>query len=307
MHIIIVNPISGNGRAGRIYRKLMKESPYKDMKTVTYHSRNPGHAEQLTRELLEEYSPGDISSIIVIGGDGTIHEVLNGLEDKAVPITLIPGGSGNDFARGNNISRNPRRAMKNIYLNREKTPYWLGKYKIGKKPVRKFVNCIGFGFDAVVAAGANQSKLKKFFNTFRLGTLNYVFSVIKQIFTYKPIHLNVELDGVKMEFKNCFLATINNQPYLGGGMKINPYAKNTDKELSLLVIDSIAKWKVLILFLTIFFGAHTRFKEVQIFKAREIKLSSVDSMPFQVDGETGFTDTCELAKETEPYQINGAS
>lgn len=307
MYIIIVNPISGNGRAGKIYKKLMKEKRYQTMNTVTYFTKGPGHAEELTRKLFTKYKFSEMTGIIVIGGDGTMHEVLNGLQNKKVPVSFIPGGSGNDFARGNNISRNPRIAMENVHQNLKEIPYWLGTYQADDQVARKFVNCIGFGFDSVATASANESKLKKFFNTFKLGTLNYVLAIVKQVFIYKPLHIKIELDGVEKEFKHCFLAIVNNQPYVGGGMKMNPHVKNTDEKLSILIADSVPRWKVLVLLFTIFLGTHTKLKEVRIFQAYTIKVTSKDIMPYQFDGETDSTYACTITKETEPCLIKGVS
>lgn len=310
MYIFIVNPISGHGRAQRIYMNIMANSKYNHLKFVTFHTKHIGHAEEITRHIVKEYDVAEITSLIVLGGDGTLHEVLNGLDDKAVPVSFIPGGSGNDFARGLNITRNPTKAMQQIYPNPKQLDYWMGVYRVyGNKNTqsRNFVNTIGFGFDAITAKSANQSKVKKMLNKFKLGTVNYVFAVLKEIMFYKPVVLTVEMDGMKKRFSRCFLITVNNHPYIGGGMKINPQAKNEQKYFSILVIDSISKWKVLFLLGTVFTGQHTRFKEVQIFKASKINISSDRNIPYQVDGETGYTTHCEVEKENKPVMIKGGS
>lgn len=307
MYIFIVNPISGNGRAQRIYMNIMADSKYNHLKFETFHTEYIGHAEEITRHIIEKYNLTEITSLIVLGGDGTLNEVLNGLSNTTLSVSFISGGSGNDFARGANITRNAKKAMQLIYPNPKQLLYWLGKYRDTDKETRTFVNAIGFGFDAIVAKSANEAKFKKVLNTLKLGTVNYVIAVVKEIMFYKPLALTLELDGEKQCFTSCFLITVNNHPYIGGGMKINPQAKNEQECFSIMVIDSISKWKVLFLLGTVFTGQHTRFKEVQIFRANKIKISSDQLMPYQVDGETNCTTYCEIEKADEPVTIKGIS
>lgn len=307
MYIIIVNPISGNGRALRVYRDLMGNSEYNHLKFKTCYTEYKGHAEEITRQLMETIDIKEITSLIVLGGDGTFHEVMNGLTHKSVPVSFIACGSGNDFARGTNITRNTMKAMKQIYPNPNTLDYWTGKYKLNNQPPRTFVNSIGFGFDAVVAKSANESRVKKVLNRFKFGTINYVIALLKVIFSYKPMDVTLELDGETKRFTRCFLATIHNHPFIGGGMKINPEAKNNEAKFSILVIDSVSKLKVIFLFATVFTGYHTRFKEVSIFEARHVVVKSKRPIPYQADGEPDMTTYCEIEKETEAVTIKGVS
>jgi len=308
MNIFIVNPVAGNGRAKRLYKNLIKMESVRHISFLTFYTEYEGHAEEIMQQLLNKYNPADIHAVIVFGGDGTIHEVINGIGNCTIPVSFIPGGSGNDFARGVSLQKSPTEIMYNIISNDKDTTYSLGEYHVeNREKTRKFVNCIGFGFDAVVAKTANESKLKKILNTFKLGKISYLFALITQLFFYKPITITVETDGVRKTFHHCFLMTINNQPYFGGGMKINPLAKNNAEHFSILVIDSISKWKVLFLFGTVFTGKHIHFKEVHTFNARTLKVKAKEKVPFQVDGETGMTYTCVVKKHDNPIKVLGAS
>src|SRR5690625_1868693 len=108
MYVFIVNPIAGNGRAKRIHQRLMNQDKYKQMNPVCYYTEYKGHAEKVVKELRTA------KMIVVIGGDGTIHEVINGLRNRQIPIAFIPGGSGNDFARGSSLSLSPKKAFQHI-------------------------------------------------------------------------------------------------------------------------------------------------------------------------------------------------
>lgn len=119
--------------------------------------------------------------------------------------------------------------------------------------------------------------------------------------------MTVNIDGKSRTFENCFLLTVNNQPFLGGGMKINPFAKNNRHHLSLLVVDHISKWKVLFLFMTVFFGKHIHFKEVNVFHGQNILIELNAQALFQIDGEIVNIKTCTMKKQPFPLTVKGYS
>lgn len=307
MYVFIVNPVAGDGRAKRIHRKIQKLDELRDMETRHYITRYRGHATEIVKDIEREAAEGEIvQAIIVIGGDGTIHEVVNGLIDRKVPIVYIPGGSGNDFARGAAIEKDYKRAMDIVLNESVEEPFWLGAFETDEEKQRRFVNCIGFGFDAVVAKSAKSVPFRRVLNKLGLGTFIYLFALIRELITYKPFDITLEMDGVKREFKDLFLVTINNHAYFGGGMKINPLAKNNGEHLSVLVVDSISKWKVLALFSMVFTGRHLQFKEVHTFEAKEIGIYGNTLLPYQVDGECGETGSAIMSNDPKPMSIKGS-
>src|SRR5699024_20395 len=126
-----------------------------------------------------------------------------------------------------------------------------------------------------------------------------------ELVRYKPIELTMEVDGEPIHFERVFLLTINNHPYFGGGMKINPLAHNNGQTLSILVIDSISKWKVLALLGTVFTGKHLQFKCVQTFARRETTRSSESPAPYQTDGDIGTTQLVHVNMRNKPVHILG--
>lgn len=306
MYIFIVNPVAGKGRAEKIHARVMQDTRYKQLHTETYVTSYHGHAKEITEQIIKTYDLQKIEAFIVIGGDGTFHEVVNGLGQKQVPISFIPGGSGNDFARGCAIPKKPQNALHQVFSNQQTVPYWLGTYVQDQNEKQMFVNCVGFGFDAVVTKAANRSRFKSLFNMLKLGNLVYLLALIRSLATYKPFAVTVDMDGMEKEFTNCFLMTVNNQPYFGGGMKINPKAINNGEHFSILVIDSISRLKIFALFSTVFTGSHLRFKEVQTFEAKQIKIKAPASIPFQVDGETGDLRHCFIQKKPVPLAVKGS-
>src|SRR5690625_4546879 len=221
MYILIVNPIAGNGRAKRLYERFIHDDRLNNVTLKSFFTKYDTHAEKIINEQLSKEWVKNLKAIIVFGGDGTFHDVVNGMGNYVIPVALIPGGSGNDFARGINLPKRQNNLINNI-LNGLKTSYSCGYYTLSSKAQRLFLNCVGFGFDAVVANYVNQSKIKNMLNKLKLGKLSYLYALLVQLFFYEPIKVSIELDGVTKKFHHCFLVTVNNQPYFGGGMKINP-------------------------------------------------------------------------------------
>lgn len=307
MYIFIINPIAGNGRAKKIHLQLSQDPNYKALRPIHYYTTYHGHAEIIARQIESKVDGEHVKGIVVIGGDGTMHEVMNGLQHHDLPITFIPGGSGNDFARGSNALKKPKKPLQAIINNTKTLEYWLGLYETNHVDKRYFINCIGFGFDAVVAESANKSRYKKLFNKLYLGSIIYLFTLLKELIFFKPLSIKVEFDGETRVFPRCLLLAVNNHPFFGGGMKINPYATNQQDTYSIIVIDSISKWKVLALFSTVFTGKHLHYKEVFTFQAKEIKLTAQDPILYQVDGETSRTNLCTVTKPTSPIKVHSTS
>lgn len=303
MYIFIINPVAGNGRAKRIYRELKKDPDYASLHPVHYFTKYSGHAELIAQEITEKVNGETVQGIVIIGGDGTLHEVMNGLQLRHLPVSFLAGGSGNDFARGMHLSKSPKTMLSTIKSNVNTVEYWLGTYETNHLKTNYFVNCIGFGFDAVVASRVNKSRYKKLFNRLYLGSLVYLFALLKELISFKPVSITVQLDGVEKSFSRCMLFLVNNHPYFGGGMKINPTATNNATNYSIIVIDSISKWKILALFGTVFTGRHLGIKGVSTYEASEIICTAKQPVLFQVDGETSSTTYCKIRKSEEAMHI----
>ncbi|WP_067727030.1 diacylglycerol/lipid kinase family protein [Oceanobacillus damuensis] len=302
MYIFIINPKAGFGRAKRIFSDIQQSSIYRQMESKHYFTEYEGHAEEMAKHI--SGNPAG-KTIIVIGGDGTIHEVINGLSTVEIPIGFIPGGSGNDFARGSGIKGSPQQILKKITKADHMLDYWVGKYSQPGKQPRKFANSIGFGFDAEVAKTVNESNYKNLFNSIGLGTVSYVIALLQVLVKFKPMSITVEADGKVKTLHKCWMVSIGNHPYYGGGMKIIPHAVIQPEILPILIIHSISKWKVLALFITVFFGKHAAYNEVEALQAKTLKIVSEQPILYQVDGQTDLCRSNEIIKQTAPIKILG--
>lgn len=302
MYVFIVNPQAGNGSAIYSFEKLQKSTIYQELDSVYYYSEYEGHAEIIAASL-EEKHPNKIEKLIVVGGDGTIHEVMNGLGETTIPVGFIPGGSGNDFARGVGIKGSSETILKKIISGEQVIDYWLGNYVKDGEETRYFVNSMGFGFDAETAHTANHSTYKKYFNQMKMGTASYVIAILQVLLNYKRMTLKILLDGEERVIENCWLISIGNHPYYGGGMKIMPNAKVQPDKFSVLVVHSIPKWKVLALFMLVFTGKHEKIKGVELLEAEQLSIKADDEIYMQVDGQTMTCREAEVTKRTKEIQI----
>ena len=284
----IVNEKAANGRAHKVWKRVKRELEEKEINYRSFQTKYPKHAEELARQLGSLYRD-KMEAVIVVGGDGTVHEVVNGLVDyPTVKIGFIPAGSGNDFSRGFGVPKSPLEALSFIIKKKQLSGkrFDIGKVMVnGRTKKEYFVNNIGAGFDAEVCKLTNESKMKKYFNKIGLGSLAYVGSLIRLLFTYKLTNINIEIDGKICRYEKVWFVTVSNQPFFGGGMKIAPKADPTDGCMDVTIVHHLSRLKLLFVFVTVFFGKHTGFKEVVQQKGKRVSIKSDDSMVVHADGE----------------------
>lgn len=306
MYIIIVNAIAGKGKGLDLLRTIEQEPVYKKNNCRSFLTDSPGHAEKIASQVAEIQND-NLQGVIVIGGDGTLHEVINGLAVYPnVPVGFLPTGTGNDFARGISLKGKNEQIFMRMVSAMRPVSYWLGTYLTGErseKYSRLFINSIGFGFDAEIVKRANTGKIKKRLARFRLGFLVYIISLFKCLWHFTPYSMKLTIDGVVSEYNNVWMVVVSNHPYFGGGMKINPRAKISSNQFGVLILHDLPKWKIFTLFGLVYLGKHTHLKEVEIFQAKRIDLSMETQIPFQVDGELGNCKSCHIWKNIQPKKI----
>lgn len=289
MYIFIINSVAGNGKALKVWKQIKDELEKQKVHYRSFFTKYVGHAEEIAEQVAKLHQD-KLEAIIAVGGDGTVHEVINGLTAYPhVSVGYIPAGSGNDFARGFLIPKSPLKALQKILAQRGRKckRYDLGRYQFlsRKKGERYFVNGLGIGFDGEVAKVTNESGYKAFLNRFKCGGLAYTISLVRLLSSYEPREITVQIDGVEKRFSDVWLVAISNIAYYGGGMKISPHAKPNDGKLNLCIVHHISKWKLLFIFSTVFFGKHIHFHGVTLLEGRRIEVSSSESMTIHADGE----------------------
>ncbi|MFD1415663.1 diacylglycerol/lipid kinase family protein [Oceanobacillus jeddahense] len=301
MYLLIVNSNAGDGNAGKVFERIQKTNSFHNVKRITVFTNKSTDAEKIA----ENYSKNtSIKHVIVIGGDGTLHEVMNGWSNEAVPVSFIPGGSGNDFAKGIDQHLKAEKQWEKIISNPTKESYWNGLYQLEEKnQEKKFINSIGMGIDAKTTEVANQSRFKVLFNYLGLGKLIYLTAFIQAVWSFQPMTIRLQYDGKRRTIQNAWMITAANHPYSGGGLKLVPHAKISSEQLSILIIHQISRKKVLMLFLLVIFGQHRFLKEVELLKVKEITIQADALVSYQADGEIGQLKTCRIKKEKQAVHI----
>lgn len=303
---LIINELSGSGKGKNVSKKISKILTSKHIQFQLHKSTYPGHTVEITKTLVQEISqqPAETQLIIVIGGDGTLHEVLTGLGEEFahIPIGYIPAGSGNDFARGTGISKNPAKALEQILAAQHAKKLDIIQYYDHNQQLKGFaVNNVGIGFDAAVVKKANHSPSKTFLNKLGFSSLVYFASLVQVFFKQAVFPLTITTDEKVKTFEDAFLVIVNNHPYFGGGIPVSPKASQTDGKLDLIILPKRSFMNLLYLFaLMIFGGKHLYYKDVYYYQAEAISLKTSSTIDSNADGE-------ELIVQPIDFQLKTSS
>ncbi|MCS0789748.1 diacylglycerol kinase family lipid kinase [Cytobacillus firmus] len=283
----IINPQAKNGSCLKVWKKVEQMLKEENIPFSAARTEYQGHARELAK-IYAEQAGGQRLYLVAVGGDGTVHEVMNGAAShQNVTVGFIPGGSGNDFSRGFGIPKDPAESLKAILKgishSSVKADIGLIRHIDGKKTY--FINNMGAGFDALISRKVNSSKMKGILNQLSLGKFVYALFLVKELFTYKCSDLEIVIDGQKFHFDSAWFITISNQPFYGGGMMISPDANPFDGILNVTVVHNISRIKILFVFASVFKGRHIEFKEVTVLQGQNVSIRSSHPIPSHADGE----------------------
>ncbi|WP_233449171.1 diacylglycerol/lipid kinase family protein [Levilactobacillus suantsaii] len=291
-YYIILNEHAGSGQAGILWPQIKARL---DAAQVTYQvatSEYADHAILLSEQFAKQLpdTPHQNWVVLAVGGDGTLHETINGLTQTPrqypIPVAYLPVGSGNDFARGVGMAHDWTSALTQIIQCTHPTNYDVGVYNETVKEERGvFTNNFGIGFDASIIARANQSKAKVWLNHHHLGSLAYLSAALGVYYNQQGFMLTVHVNGRRDIFPNAFLVTTTNHPYFGGGVGIVPNATLTDHQLHLVVIEKPNFLKLIWLALRLVFKRHLTSKSVHYYTAKNLHLTVPAIEYGQLDGE----------------------
>lgn len=283
MYTFIINPNARSGLGGKVWAQIEETLKNQNVCYQALFTRYQRHATMLVRDLTSDGNP---HTLIVLGGDGTVNEVINGISDfKNVTLGYIPIGSSNDFARYFGYPSDPIAALNAILTPRRFAMMNIGLLSYHGKE-RRFAVSTGMGFDAGVCHQAVVSKVKVLLNRLHLGRLTYVLIALQQMLKLRPGTLRISLDnGQEFSYRNVLFAAVMNHPYEGGGFKFCPKASPTDNVMDVIVISGVPKLKALLLLPTAFFGLHTFFYGVNIYTCRTAEFFSEKALPIHTDGE----------------------
>lgn len=266
----IINPIAGGKRGKKTHLALTVIQATLEEKKIpfAFHlTTHKGHAKELTKSLIDNGA----TDIIVVGGDGTLHEVINAFHsfDKA-NLGLIPCGTGNDFAFATKIPLDPAKALDIILAkNAQYTDFF-------QLPGVRGINAVGVGVDVDVIKRYEALKKKTKFG--------YTKCLIKTLMNFEYTDFTAIIDGE--ESRHCsFIADISNGPVYGGGIPICPIATPYDGELNFIAVEKIKKLAIIPAFLKLKRGKILSLKQSTTKPGKHIIIKPDKPCTINVDGE----------------------
>ncbi len=289
MYHIIINPASRSGKGIKIWKEIEAELKSKQIDYREYLSTAAGMVTAFAGEISKAASADNPITLIILGGDGTVNEVLCGLVNpEHITIGYIPTGSSNDLARDLGIPSKPLQALNCILNAHNTTKMDMGTLVYNDDDsVRNFSVSCGIGFDAAVCYYVNHSVAKKKFNKIGLGKLVYLWIALREIFSAPRVTCDMYLDDnpTPIHFPNFLTIVSMNHQYEGGGFKFCPDADYTDGIFSICAVGNLPKWKILFCLPTVFWGGHYAFKDIQGYSATKIRLETSTPLFVHTDGE----------------------
>jgi YegS/Rv2252/BmrU family lipid kinase len=296
---LIFNPMADMGRAWKIANDLRPIAQEFKGELTWSGTVYPTHAIDLAKQAAEE----GCDLVVAMGGDGTAHEVMNGLmqvpEDKRPIMGIVPIGSGNDFAYAMGITQRSAHALAHALKaeNIQAVDVGLLTDEHGRREY--FDNTLGIGFDAVVTIRSHKLPIVK-------GFLIYLTAVIQTIIlNHNPAKMKIETDTEQLDV-SALMVTLCNGPREGGGFMLSPESKNDDGKLEYVIVNKISRSMMFRLVPEFMNGTHMRFKQVRMGAFKRLTLTSDLPLYIHADGEifTSFgSNLKKITVETLPKAL----
>lgn len=306
MLYFIVNETSRSGKTRQIWKDIQQSLIKADVSYEYMITQGRDHATKLASEISQR--PEDNICIVVIGGDGTMNEVINGIADfDKVRFGIIPTGSGNDFGGGLDLPKSPEENLQRIISSYKagEDSYRavdIGLVRWGQNQKKLFGISSGIGLDAIVCKKALSSKLKNVLNKLGLGSLTYVLLTIITLFSMKTADFEISYDNNKSTLKKTIFAAAMNLRAEGGGVPMAPDANPYDGKLSISSASGIPKWITFLCLPFLVAGKHTHIKGFNLVQCREASIHSSQKMTLHADGEY-VADVTDLTFGVYPQKL----
>lgn len=297
--LVILNPWAGRGTAGE--RRAELEAALSRARVpfeiVTTHAQ--GGATELAWQGVEQ----GYARLVAVGGDGTINEVVNGIKGaeaatgRRAQLGIIPLGTGSDFIKSlNSVYPNDIGGGVERLARGEVRAVDLGRAQVGDAAPRLFVNALGMGFDAQVAAESLKITRVK-------GIAVYLLAIIRALASYKAHPMTVEFDDRRVSKRLLFTA-IGNGRAQGGGFLLTPDGRIDDGMLDLCLVDNLRLDEIIRYLPKVLEGTHTSLRVVTMGRARRIQITCSAPMPVQADGEILATDARAVTVDLLPGALD---
>ncbi|MDP2181477.1 MAG: diacylglycerol kinase family lipid kinase [Actinomycetota bacterium] len=280
--LVIANPAAKHGESAKllpVVEKLLNDLPHDTVVT-----ESNGHATMLAQDT----SAYDL--VVAVGGDGTVHEVLNGLmrisPQLRPALGLLPTGSGNDTRRTLGISTDLTQAALELATGERR------RFDVGMCNGIYFSNSFAAGLDAKVTAKAVEYKV----TTKRSGLWLYLTALLHVLFNeLDSFEMLVAFDGGEPQVHDTLILAATNGPTYGGGFFITPEAIPTDGLFDVCMIDPLSLPEALVRLPFVVTGKHTRMRPVHMSRHSSVTIECDSPIPAQIDGEVLLQKRYEIS------------
>jgi YegS/Rv2252/BmrU family lipid kinase len=283
-YLVIVNPAAGRGRVRREWPRMAQALRNAGVAFEAAETREPGEAIGLAERGAREYS-----GVVAVGGDGTVHEVVNGLMRAGTGASLgvIPAGSGDDFVKmlpaADPIERLARRAMRKLDVGR-----------IVADRLCYFANGMDVGF------GAHAARNVKAVPRFLTGLGAYLGALAITLLRFPALRLRLQLDDQPPFEQATTMTAVMNGRSFGGSFQVTPQASTEDGLLDLLVAEQVGRARILALVPKLMRGSHGGEPDLRMLRARRVTIESDEPLVVEADGEIVFEHARRLEIELLP-------
>jgi len=307
--LVIYNPAAGRGRVQVQWSQVEQSLRASGIDFEAVATRAPLDAMRLARQ-----APGRYSQVIGVGGDGTMHEIVNGVlqasgETETIPVGLIPLGNGDDFAKvippETAIGGKPfdwRAAVQKIA--RGQTQLFDAGRIVGEnlRPgygdgVHYFINGMDVGFGALAAQ--NFATTPKFLK----GMSAYLGAILKTMIDYPSLHVRLQLDDHPPFEQSTTMTVITNGRCFGNGFWVCPNAQVDDGLFDLMIAESVSRLTILRMIPKLMNGTHINEPIVRMAQARRVVLESDDPLVVETDGEIPYLNARRLTLDILPKTV----
>ncbi len=281
---VIVNPNAGRKKGEKDWLEIASLLHNAGIQFTNVFTEHPNHAVKLARKYVE----AGFKKIIVVGGDGTLNEVVNGVftqtkyPTKDIILSMIPVGTGNDWGRSFNIPTNYKKAID--LIAREKTLVQdVGKVQYISKDLpkqRHFINMAGLGFDAMVARRTNKVKREG-----KSGPFSYLISLFSSLINYNHKKVKITMDDAQLK-ADVFTMSVAICKFNGGGMMQAPNAIPDDGLFDVTVITRLSRMLVIRSVKKLYDGSFLKMPQVKTFRSQKVEIESDPIMFLETDGES---------------------
>ncbi len=291
--VFLVNPASANGSTGRRWPELARRASAAGLAGATLFSERPGHLAELAREAALDGA----ELLVVVGGDGSVNEVANGLAGlgRQPEVAVVPRGTGWDFSRTFGIPRRIDDAVQ-VALEGDVRTIDLGRasYRAwdGSDATASFANVASAGMSGAIAKRANET-------TKALGgKASYLWATFAVFSGWAATEIEVAVDGERRSGP-MFDVVVANGRFFGGGLEICPDAEPDDGLFDVLTIGDVTKRDLVMTMPKMYRGTHLPHPKAELLRGSSVTVTSETPLPIELDGEQPGTTpvTFEVAAD----------